>query len=451
MGIFIMKTSVSSMINPTTSANVDYMIDMPTTSVPLVLVGDVFTCLKRIPSHSISCIVTSPPYWKLRDYYSKEQIGQESDPEEYINKLIMISRELLRIMKKDGAYFLNIGDTYSNGGLQMIPQRVAYGMLKDVKREEGRQGKRKVGWLLRNQIIWYKPDHMPSPVTSRYTNTYEPIYYFTRNDWEKRVSFNLDAIRVPYRTQSKLNDYLFPLELSDEEYEKLRPSIRKENEKIKYNGKFKENEVNIGASPGGRKSVTGIQYVRKRRTTLPLDTIVDYLTFWRKKQGVTIKEIDRILGYKHTASHWFRRDKSGSLPKPKDWLKLKEVLNFDDQYDKEMVETMWYLQTIRRNPKGRNPGDLWNIKCAKFSNAHFSVFPEQIPKNAILACCPKDGIVLDPFGGSGTTAKVAKQLGRKSILIEVQPDFLPIIKQRCGSIDIVHGSIDKREAIGSLM
>lgn len=81
----------------------------------------------------------------------------------------------------------------------MIPQRLAIKRMKDIKITA--LNKRKVGWLLRNQIIWYKPNHMPSPAKSRFTNTYEPIYFFTRDDWERKVYFDIDSIRIAYKSE----------------------------------------------------------------------------------------------------------------------------------------------------------------------------------------------------------------------------------------------------------
>lgn len=404
-------------------------------SIPLVIIGDVMDALKKIPSESISCIVTSPPYWNLRDYYIEGQIGRERDPEEYINKLTEISKELLRVLKKDGVYFLNIGDTYIDKGLQMIPQRLAYKMISDVQIIG--KNKKKIGWLLRNQIIWYKPNHMPSPVKSRFTNTYELIYFFSRNDWEKDIYFDIDSLRIPYKSQQEEN-HDFSRYLSEEEYKKLLPTIINRNNNMHYNGKFKGNERNIGASPGGRQSIIGINYIRKRKEELPQEIICDYLRKWRKIKNISAKEIDKILEYSHTAGHWFRKDAGGSLPTPDDWKKLKKILNFDDKYDKQMTETHYILQTINHHPKGKNPGDIWEMKTAKLPNRpHFSVFPEELPRKAIMCCCPPDGIVLDPFAGSGTTGKVAKELNRKSVLIEIQSDFVKIIKERCGEISEV--------------
>ncbi len=411
-------------------------ISLPKNITPLVLLGDVFDAIKRIPSESISCIVTSPPYWNVRDYYVPGQIGREATPEEYIDKLVKLSHELLRVLKKDGAYFLNIGDTYVDKGLQMIPQRLAHRMISEVKIVG--KNKKQIGWLLRNQIVWYKPNHMPSPAKTRFTNTYEPIFFFTRDDWEKEVYFNMDEIRIPYKSSANENNGNFGLPeiLSEKDYKKLLPEIERKNKLLRYSGKFKGNEKNVGASPGGRSSITGIKYVNKRKNEPAQEIICDYLRQWRLKAGLSVKEIDAILGYRYTAGHWFRNDAGGSLPTPDDWVKLKKILHFDDRFDNEMTETHYVLQTIRRHPKGKNPGDFWEMKCAKFSDRHFSVFPEELPQRAILACCPIDGIVLDPFAGSGTTGKVAKELNRRSILIELQPAFIKLITKRCGIVKV---------------
>lgn len=425
-------------------------IDLPLDKTPLVLIGNAINCLKRIPSNSISCIVTSPPYWNLKDYYVLEQIGKEKTPEEYIEKMLNISKELLRILKKDGTYFLNIGDSYVDKGLQMIPQRLAFRMINEIEITE--KNKKKVKWLLRNQIIWYKPNHMPSPAKKRLTNTYEPIFFFSRNDWEKKVYFDIDKIRVPHKTKEENNGYYgLPEFLSEEEYIKLESKIEELNNKFRYNGKFKNHEKNIGSSPGGRSSVSGIRYIKKRKYAIKQEEICKYLKKYKKKTGISTKEIDRIFGYSHTAGHWFRCDAGGSIPTPRDWVKLKKILNFNNKYDKQIVEMHYVLQKVRKHPRGKNPGDyweipeenfnnekeIWKIKLERLTQAHFSIFPEELPRRAILSSCPPNGIVLDPFAGSGTTGKVAKDLGIKSILIDIQPQFIEIIKERCGKIRVI--------------
>jgi site-specific DNA-methyltransferase (adenine-specific) len=377
-------------------------INIPDSIVPNIMIGDVFDCLKKIPDKSISVVVTSPPYWNLRDYNSSEQIGIENNPQKYIDKIVNVGNQILRVLKDDGAYFLNIGDTYVDKNLQMIPQRVAIGMQKN-------------GWLIRNQLIWYKPNHMPSPVKSRFKNTYEPIYFFTKNDWEKKVKFDLDAIRIPHKTKQMDIDF----------------------KRREYNGKFKNNEKNIGASPGGRVSVNNGKYTTKRKFTPTQQEISKYLRFWKDKKNINNSEIVNYFGedYKYTVGHWFRKDAGGSLPTVEDWNKLKKLLRFDDKYDKQMTEMITVPQIVRNHPNGKNPGDLLSINTAKTHYEHFAVFPEEIPNLAIKSCCPKDGVVLDPFAGSGTTGLSANKLNRRSILIDIQENFLEIIRSKIGIIN----------------
>ncbi|MCX8167352.1 MAG: DNA methyltransferase, partial [Candidatus Micrarchaeota archaeon] len=229
-----------------------------------------------------------------------------------------------------------------------------------------------------------------------------------------------------------------PVYLSEEEYEKIKDKIihRKNNNS---NSKFLGNEQNRGASPGARLVLYGEYYTkqRKHKITSTLETeIIKYLREYREKKGISPKEIDKLLNKKDTASHWFRLDNGRSLPSPDDWIKLKEILQFDDKYDKIMTEQHYVLQTVKPHPKGKNPGNVWQIATAKLKEAHFSVFPEELPRRIIEACCPPNGLVLDPFAGSGTTGKVAKELNRRSILIDIKEDYVQIIRKRCGKINI---------------
>lgn len=114
--------------------------------------------------------------------------------------------------------------------------------------------------------------------------------------------------------------------------------------------------------------------------------------------------------------------------------KLKEIFNLDDKYNNIMIEQHYVLQTVSAHPNGKNPGDVWEIALEKLKESHFAIFPTELPRRIIKAFCPKEGIVLDPFAGSGTTGKASKELGKNSILIELNPEFLSIMKKRCGRI-----------------
>ena len=138
----------------------------------VILHGDVYACLDYLEDDSIAVAITSPPYWKQRDYKFKGQIGQEKTPEEYIGRLVKIYTKLRQKLRRDGIFFLNVGDKYlsryGKSHLLQIPYRLAYHMVKD-------------GWHLEDIIIWYKPNHMPSSVKDRFTNTYEPVLVLAKS------------------------------------------------------------------------------------------------------------------------------------------------------------------------------------------------------------------------------------------------------------------------------
>ncbi len=325
----------------------------------------------------------------------------------------------------------------------MIPERVAIALQKN-------------GWVLRNTIIWYKPNHMPSSIKDRLANVWEPVYFFIKDSRKYYINdyyVNLDEIRIPHKNGNEERDSDFPETLTEKEYEKGRweQKVNSYNEKKRkiYKGKFNGERINLGQSPGARKSL-GISYSKQRIHTISTELeleILNYIREKRKEAGISAKQIDKIFNYKDTAGHWFRTDKGGrSLPRPEDWDKLKEILKLDDRYDKVMKEQHYVLQTIKYHKNGKNPGDLWiipqeeeffdetdvwKIRLERVKEAHFAVFPTALPYKIIKAFCPKDGVVLDPFAGSGTTGRAARMLNRKSILIEINPEYKKIIERRC--------------------
>lgn len=157
-----------------------------------IVVGDARQRLQELPDASVDCIITSPPYWAMRDYGHSGQLGAETTVDAWADTIVELCDELARVLSPTGSLWLNLGDSYArtprDGAVQksllLGPQRVALRLTQ-------------AGWLLRNQIIWQKTNPMPSSVTDRLTTTHEVVYCLTR---QPNYYFNLDAIREPTKT-----------------------------------------------------------------------------------------------------------------------------------------------------------------------------------------------------------------------------------------------------------
>ena len=147
-----------------------------------VVEGEALATLSAMRSSSVDTCVTSPPYWKQKDYKHAQQLGQEKTPEEFVDKLRQVFREVLRVLKPDGTLWLNLDDTYRDKQLLGIPWRLALAMQED-------------GWILRSEIIWDKRGTCPEPVRDRPTRNHEPVYLFSKS---KKYFFDMDAVREPH-------------------------------------------------------------------------------------------------------------------------------------------------------------------------------------------------------------------------------------------------------------
>ena len=133
-----------------------------------ILVGDVREKLATLPDESVHCIITSPPYWGLRDYGVSGQIGLESDFRDYIAIMVEVFRQVKRVLRSDGTCWLNLGDTYKSKELCGIPWRVVFALQEN-------------GWHLRQDIIWNKPSTIPESVTDRCTKSHEYLFLLTKS------------------------------------------------------------------------------------------------------------------------------------------------------------------------------------------------------------------------------------------------------------------------------
>lgn len=145
--------------------------------------GDALAVMRELPDRSIDCCVTSPPYFGLRDYGTPGQIGQEAELEEYAHALFYVVREIERVLADAGTFWLNLGDSYDQRkSLMGVPWSIALRLRDD-------------GWILRNDIIWAKPNAMPESVTDRLSARHEHLFLFSKSP---RYWFDLDPIREPH-------------------------------------------------------------------------------------------------------------------------------------------------------------------------------------------------------------------------------------------------------------
>lgn len=349
-----------------------------------VYLGDALETIKTFPDESVDCVVTSPPYFGLRDYGTGEwvggdpncdheaarkkqrfdyplqtggivyqgtnagssfskyekvcpvcgavrvdsQIGLEETPEEYIERLVSLFREIRRVLKKDGTCWVNLGDSYTGNCSRVSTGRAGYG-----DEREGIFNKcadippknligipwmfafamRADGWYLRQDIIWAKGNPMPESVTDRCTKSHEYIFLF-----------------------SKRQQYYF-------DHESIQEDAAPENaERYKYVFNSGKKEKADGGRPGADSNTEGFKpYTGKR-----------------------------------------------------------------------------------------NKRDVWSVNVKPNKEAHFATYPEELIVPCILAGCPENGVVLDPFMGSGTTGIVARKLNRNFVGCELNPEYRNMAERR---------------------
>ena len=328
-----------------------------------ILIGNVIEKLKEIPDQFVNTVVTSPPYWGLRDYGIEGQIGLESTPEEYVEKMVSVFREVRRVLRDDGTLWVNLGDSYIGGG-RGGKNQCGVGSFEEGRYERGQKiglptgriagykpkdlvgipwmvafALRADGWYLRQDIIWHKPNPMPESVTDRCTKAHEYIFLLSKS---RQYYYDADAIR--------------------------------------------------------EKSLTN---TTKTKTPDGWDTS-------RGNGG-------------HGNFHKNGREKgqvriTGNLPGRDD---EGRACNKPDQIT-------------------RNKRSVWTVSTKPFPGAHFATFPPDLIEPCILAGCPRDGIVLDPFFGSGTVGLVTLKNARHYIGIELNPSYAEMAGNR-----IEYGTVDE--------
>lgn len=325
---------------------------------PLFVQGDSLEVLRRISDNSVDCCITSPPYWQKRQY-ENGGIGLEDSPQEYIDNLLSIVKEVKRVLKPTGAFWLNIGDSYQNKTRLGIPWRVALKMIDD-------------GWILRNDVIWNKHKGGLSPNPDRFGSVFEDFFFFVKSD---KYFFDADSIRSKPRQAYVKN--------------------------------------------GAVVSATGVSGIRYKRQ-IELSTS---LSDEEKKNALA--QLEQVLG----------RIQRGEISDFRMVIRNEQRTTHSDSIKlsgraKELKDKGFYF--LFYNPKGTMPNDVWDIipEDSQHRKMHFAPYPEELCVIPIKSTCPKDGVVLDPFSGTGTTMKVAYDLGRKSIGIDLSNEYIKLAEQR---------------------
>jgi DNA modification methylase len=340
----------------------------------------------------VHCVVTSPPYWGLRDYGVAGQIGLESSFADYVALIVDVFREVRRVLRGDGTLWLNLGDSYASGGntrsgqgevrnlstakfqggtAHLLAQRRTTGITDGLKPKDLCGIPWRVafalqadGWYLRQDIIWSKPNPMPESVRDRCTKAHEYLFLLSKSE---RYYFDQDAI-------------LEPCSLST--HARLSQDVQA--------------QIGSERAHGGGKTNGNMKAVRRKA-----------------KSGTYSEDSARFDGNPHPSGGW---------PPRKLALAGSGIKN-NDSMDVALAIM----------PDERNKRSVWTVATQPFSEAHFATFPPALVEPCIKAGCPAGGVVLDPFAGAGTTGLVADRLGRNAILIELNPEYAAMIERRIGA------------------
>jgi DNA modification methylase len=358
-----------------------------------IINADVMEGLRQLPDESVHCVVTSPPYWGLRDYGVEGQIGLEATPEQFVSRMVEVFREVRRVLRGDGTLWLNLGDSYNNRtrvrssshqpGLNGITDgswaerangggvRMSHGMGLKEKDLVGAPwavafALREDGWWLRSDIIWSKPNPMPESVTDRPTKAHEYVFLLTKSE---RYFYDAEAIR----------------------------------ETATYDGPN---------SPGSIASPYGQGFTRKAAE--------DRRRIGAKGNANGFRGGAYCNGATFDNAEGGKRTQRGN--RKQDGHENRRYAGFNDRWDASEADGT--------APLSRNKRSVWTIATAPFAEAHFATFPPELPEICIKAGCPKGGTVLDPFGGAGTTGLVADRLQRNAILIELNPEYAAMAERR---------------------
>ena len=329
--------------------------------------------LKTLPDNCVDCCVTSPPYYALRDYGVDGQIGLEDSPEVYIDKLVDVFSEVFRVLKPEGTLWLNIGDSYWGGGWRNAAFNEHSGDI-----QKGSKGT-------------YCGDTMPACKGKQ--GDYKPK----------------DLIGIPWMLAFSLRSAGWYLR-QDIIWHKPNPMPESVTDRC-----TKSHEYIFLMS-------------KSQRYYFDHEAIQEEATGYDGRKDTMMHG-----GKKYDTDNYLAGGKRNSMASRGHERWRFKNLQEDGQRPNTMHE---------RRAEGlrdivypvRNKRDVWSVNVKPDTVAHFATYPEELIRPCILAGCPKDGIVLDPFMGSGTTARVAMKLDRNYIGFELNPEYCKIINAKTREI-----------------
>ncbi len=352
--------------------------------------GDALARLRELPDECVQCVVTSPPYWGLRDYGVDGQLGLEHSVEEYLARIVEIFREVRRVLRRDGTCWVNMGDAYvaappgndrpDHSGSTFLGTRGLQGGSRRSRRPSHRRDKAEVGdaahkrvahlrpknliglpwrvafalqsdgWILRSDIVWSKPNPMPESVRDRPTRAHEYVFLFSR---ARFYHYDRHAVSEPVTGTS-------------------RPRGSGVNPKSRA-------PTGWDLGPGDHRTKTG------------------------------------------------RYDKYDGSPVAVVGHRAHRAAGLNGRRSRQNVG---FSGAVNALVDRRSMRTVWTIPTQPFPGAHFATFPFELVRPCILAGSRSGDAILDPFAGSGTVGVVALDLDRSFVGIELNPSYAEMARAR---------------------
>ena len=412
-----------------------------------IIQGDALAVLKALPDQCINCCVTSPPYYGLRDYGVTGQVGLEETPDEYVTRLVEIFREVKRVLRDDGTLWLNLGDSYGStsgdtytGFNQRYSKTGGVGSKQDATLS-GVKGRKKTtvlakknllgipwrvafalqadGWYLRQDIIWSKPNPMPESVIDRCTKSHEYIFLLSKNE---KYYYDSEAIKEPVAASSIVR-------LQQPNLENQKGSDRVPG---KTNGPMK------AVGRGGKSAFRGQGHFRDGLGPA-------------NREGRDMTDVGAGAATRNKRDVWVVTTKPCKLAHfatfPMDLIEPCILAGTSEKGYCPICESPW-KRVLKREDKGWDgskygedavaaTGGAISGGTAKStlgsSNGKLVGIYNTLGWQPTCKCPtqePDHGMVLDPFGGAGTTALVANKHGRDALLVELNPEYCAIAEKR---------------------